>query len=389
MKYKKLDWPLMHNNITEDDRNVMIDFLKSDPILTNGPKVREFEEAWSKWLGVKYSVMVNSGASANLMTMAYLAIENVNPEECEILVPTLTWVSDISSVLHARMKPVFVDIDPKTLAMDDVATNRAITLKTKAVFVTNVLGLAAKYPDVHPSFLIEDCCESHGATFQGKKLGSIGRISNFSFYFAHHMTTIEGGMICTSDETVYETMRMLRSHGMTREMRNQEWKEGWSKKYPDVHPSFLFAYPAFNTRSTELNAVLGLNQLKRLDENNEKRVANFKVFLDELSPKLYRTELATEGSSPYALIVIMKEPDVALRDKIEHLLTLCGVEFRRGLSGGGNQLRQPYLSNRGFNWKREDYPQVEHITDFSWYIGNYPGLGFTKIKDLCKYLNQF
>lgn len=385
MKYQKLNWPLMHNNITEDDRNELIRFIKTDPILTNGPKVREFEEAWSKWLGVKYSVFVNSGASANLLTMTYLAIEN-GGEPAEVVVPTLTWVSDIASVIQSGLTPRFVDIDPETLGMHPGQTNAAISDKTHAVFLTHVLGIPTRIRGC-PN-LIEDCCESHGATVDGKKVGTFGRISNFSFYFAHHMTTIEGGMVCTNEEQVYETVRALRSHGMVREMRNKKMKEEIIANFPDVHPSFMFIFPGYNMRSNELSAVLGLNQLKRLDENNEKRKRNFNIFLNELNHRIYRTgDLLTTGQCAYGLIPILREPDLKLRDKIERLFELCGVEFRRGLSGGGNQLRQPYL--KSVKWDKKDFSEVEHITDFSWYIGNFPDLDHKNIRAICKLLNQF
>lgn len=374
----------MHNNITQDDKDALIRFIRKAKRFTNGEKVVQFEEAWSKWLGVKHSVFVNSGASANLLTMQYLANLECRVPVTEVYVPALTWVSDISSVLHAGMEPIIRDIDPYSLGIEG-SFNPNIP-----VFVTHILGLVAECKGVSFDNLIEDCCEAHGATYScGAKVGTRGFISNFSFYFAHHMTTIEGGMICTNDEQAYESFRMLRSHGMTREMHNEEWKKAAEQANPNVHPSFLFKFPAFNCRSTEINAVLGLNQLKRLDENNEERKKNLDVFLNELDHKLYRTHLATHGSSPYALILIMNEPDVKLRNRIEKLLTLCGVEFRRGLSGGGNQLRQPYLRKAGYKWHKRDYKQVEHITDFSWYIGNYPGLPHKKIKDLCRLLNQF
>jgi CDP-6-deoxy-D-xylo-4-hexulose-3-dehydrase len=145
--------------------------------------------------------------------------------------------------------------------------------------------------------------------------------------------------------------------------------------------------PGFNVRNTEMGAVLGLSQLKRLDENIEKRKKAFTVWLNELSSKLYRTDFEVEGASPYALVLVLNEPSIELRDKVEHLFKLCNVEFRRGLSGGGNQLRQPYLRHK--KWNKEDFVNVEHITDFSWYIGLYPDLEHGKIKDLCKLLNQF
>lgn len=371
----------MSNNITAEDRNAVIEFLKTDPILTNGPRVLEFEEAWSKWLGVKYSVFVNSGASANLLTMNWVK-SNLNP--ARVLVPTITWVSDISSVLQNGMKPKFADIHLATLGIQEKEYDVPV------LFTTHVLGFSQFKSEQFlkqnsESVLIEDCCECHGATFQGKKLGTYGLISNFSFYFAHHMSTIEGGMICTDDEDIYEEMRTLRSHGMVREMRNKEKKEALIRKYPHLQPQFLFLRPAFNVRNNEIGAVFGLSQLKRLDENNEKRKKNLDVFLNEL-PERFFSSFHTEGSVNYALTLMLKEPNLILRERIEEFLTSCNVEFRRGLSGGGNQLRQPYLKN--FD-DPTNYPNAEHVSDFAWYIGNYPDLEHTKIQELCHLLRQF
>src|SRR5580692_7844253 len=215
---RRLDWPLMSNNISRADLDGLIDFLRQeDPILTQSKNVRAFEEEWSRWLGVKYSVFLNSGASANLVTMAAL---KETAGLGEVIVPTLTWVSDIASVLQAGFKPVFVDINPRTLGMDNEQVLAKISPRTKAVFLTHVLGyngLTQRLLDELKTRgipLIEDVCESHGATFKGRKLGTFGYISNFSYYYAHHMSTIEGGMICTNDANIYETARMMRSHGM-------------------------------------------------------------------------------------------------------------------------------------------------------------------------------
>src|SRR6185295_3157180 len=200
---RNLNWPLMHNNITRADLDAVIEFLKQDnPILTQSVNVRAFEKEWCEWLGVKYSVFVNSGASANLITLGAMR-ELYGPGE--VIVPTLTWVSDIASVLQAGFKPVFVDINPRTLCMDNEEVLRKITPSTKAVFLTHVLGyngLSQRLLDELKARnvpLIEDVCESHGATFKGRKLGNFGSVSNFSYYYAHHMSTIEGGMVCTND----------------------------------------------------------------------------------------------------------------------------------------------------------------------------------------------
>ena len=213
----ELQWPLMHNNITRSDLDKMIEYLKQDdPKLTHGPLVKKFEEEWSKWLGVRHSVMLNSGSSANDLTM--MAVRELKGPG-EVIVPPLTWVSDISSVLRAGLKPVFVDIDPQSLAVDSKKVLEAITPNTRAVFLTHILGYNGLTDELITGLkerkisLIEDVCESHGATHNSIKVGTFGWASNFSFYYAHHMTTIEGGIISTDDDELYRTLRLLRNHG--------------------------------------------------------------------------------------------------------------------------------------------------------------------------------
>jgi CDP-6-deoxy-D-xylo-4-hexulose-3-dehydrase len=390
----RFNWPLMYNNITRADADAVKAFLGDGevPILTHASNVRAFEKEWSEWLGVKYSVMLNSGSAANLLTMAALKWMHGGGE---IIVPTLTWVSDIAAVLQNGFTPVFVDIDPRTLGMDAAQVLKKITPKTKAVFLTHILGYNALSQSLLDGLkernvlLVEDCCESHGATFNGKKIGSIGEISNFSFYYAHHMSTIEGGVVCTNDRDVYERIRMLRSHGMVRESTDDTLKAKYASEHTDLHPDFIFAYPAYNMRSTEINAVIGRSQLKSLDANNELRTRNLHLFLKGLDPKKYFTEFATEGSSNYAFTLVLRNPNEILRDNVMFALKRDGVEFRRGTSGGGNQLRQPYLKEitRGIDMKKE-FPRVDHIHFFGFYIGNYPALDPAKIGELCGLLNS-
>ena len=380
----------MKDNITREDLDILIAFLKKTPRLTQSRNVLSFEKEWSEWLGVRYSVFVNSGASANLITMAALKHFYGNGE---IVVPTLTWVSDIASVIQNGFEPVFVDINPKNLCMDDAQVISRLNNKTRGVFITHVQGFNGlterllrilKEKNIP---LVEDVCESHGATFKGKKLGSFGLISNFSFYFAHHMSTIEGGMVCTDDKKIYETLRMLRSHGMVREASNNEVKEKYVHEHPDLSPDFIFAYPAYNVRNTEIGAVLGMSQLKNLDKNNAKRQKNFELFLKNLDPQKYRTDFDLEGSCNYAFNLVLKEPDHEFRDIVEKAMQNAGVEFRRGSSGGGNQLRQPYLKGMMPEREYEKYPEIEHVHFYGYYIGNYPTLEKQKILDLCKLLN--
>lgn len=387
----RLDWPLMKNNISRSDLDAVIEFLQQpDPILTQSKQVQAFEKEWSEWLGVKYSVFVNSGSSANLITLA--ALKEIYGGG-EIIVPTLTWVSDIAAVLHCGFKPVFVDIDPHTLGMATDEVLQKLTSQTRAVFLTHILGYNALTQKLLDELsrrgipLIEDVCESHGATFKGQKLGSFGFVSNFSFYYAHHLSTIEGGMVCTNDERLYQTVRMFRSHGMVRESTSEEVRSAYKEKHSDLNPDFIFAFPAYNVRSTEINAVMGRSQLKRLDANNRIRSENLALFLENLDSSKYKVDFAVEGSCNYAFTLVLRKPDMALRDCVMKALRDHGVEFRRGTSGGGNQLRQPYLCKL-FGDEFARYPNVDHVHFYGFYIGNYPDLEKPKIRELCALLNS-
>ena len=382
--------PLMNDNIDKEDINLVIEFLSQDkmPKLTNGPKVLEFENAWGDWLGTKYNLMVNSGASANELTM--LGLAHIVGEG-ESIVPPLTWISDISSVLFAGHKLVFVDVNLTNLSFDIEKLKAAITPETKAIFLTHVLGINGLTDELlqicedNNILLVEDVCESHGTTFQGSKVGNFGFASNFSFYFAHHMSTIEGGMISTNNHQLYQVCRALRSHGMTREITDASMRQEIINSYPDLNPDFIFLRPAHNFRSTEINAVIGLSQLKKLDAKNQERRENFDLFISNLNYDKYHVALNTEGNCNYAFIVILKNADMEKRNSLENKLRINGIEFRRGLSGGGNQMRQPFFKNVYKDFS--SFPNIEHIHNYSWYIGNYPGLERNKIEKLLEVLN--
>ncbi len=387
-----MKYPLMRNNILREDLDAVIEHLKQDdPILTNGVNVRSFEAEWSKWLGVKYSVLLNSGASANLLTMAILKI--YHPEGGEVITPPLAWISDVASVLQNGFTPVFADIDPATLAMDSAQILSKITNKTRAVFLTHVQGFDGLTDELINELkkrnipLIEDVCESHGATHNGKRLGSIGWISNFSYYYAHHMSTIEGGMICTNDPVVYEQARMLRSHGMVREASDPAIKADYQKNYPELNPDFIFAYAAYNMRNTEIGGIMGRSQLKRLDQIVAKRTENLKHFLNQIDSKKYRTNFKLEGSSNYAFNLILKDADDDLVARVMSKMREAGIEFRRGSAGGGNQIRQPYLKDIVPVGHHLEFPETEHVHFYGFYIGNFPDLTFAEIDDICATLN--
>jgi CDP-4-dehydro-6-deoxyglucose reductase, E1 len=388
-----MKFPLMRNNILREDLDAVIRHLQQDdPILTHAANVRAFETEWSEWLGVKHSVFVNSGASANLLTMAVLKI--AHPEGGEVLVPPLAWVSDVASVLQNGFTPVFVDIDPRTLSMDPRKIIAALGPRTRAVFLTHVQGFDGLTDELIDELkrrripLIEDVCESHGATHNGRKLGGFGWISNFSFYYAHHMSTIEGGMVCTSDPQVYQQVRMLRSHGMVREASDASLRAAYESEFPEVNPEFIFAYPAYNMRNTEIGGILGRSQLKRLDANVKRRSANLHRFLKQIDSRKYRTDFKLEGSSNYAFNLILKEPDDDLVQRLMRRMRESGVEYRRGSAGGGNQIRQPYLKGIVPDGHHREFPQTEHVHFYGFYIGNFPDLRDDEIDALCAILNS-
>ncbi len=388
-----MKFPLMRNNILRDDLDAVIEHLKQDdPILTHGKNVRAFEDEWSAWLGVKYSVFVNSGASANLLTMAVLKIRH--PEGGEVIVPPLTWISDIASVIQNGFTPVFVDIDPRSLAMDSKQVLAKLSDKTRAVFLTHVQGFDGLTDELLVELesrnipLIEDVCESHGATHNGQRLGSFGWISNFSFYYAHHMSTIEGGMICTNDPVIYQQARMLRSHGMVREANDPDVREVFERENPELNPDFIFAFPAYNMRNTEIGGIMGRSQLKRLDSNVQRRTENLLRFLNQIDSVKYRTDFKLEGSSNYAFNLILNNPDEGFCQRLMAKMRESGIEFRRGSAGGGNQVRQPYLKGVVPDGYHVNFPEVEHVHFFGFYIGNFPDLRDEEVDEICAILNQ-
>ena len=392
MTYK---WPLINDNVSQKDREVLSDFILSNQRLTNGLKVREFEDMWSKWLGVKHSVMVNSGASGNFLSIALVKeLYGIG----EVIVPPLGWVSDISSVVQLGMTPVFVDISMDNLSITAENIEKAITPQTKAIVLVHCLGFNAINEKIleiskkHNLVLIEDCCEAHGATFKGQKVGSFGDISIFSFYFGHHITTIEGGMVCVNDDNANDIVRLFRSHGMTRE-GSQELQDNFVRNYPELNPLFTFAVAGFNVRSTEINAVLGIEQMNRIDSNVDKRRHNFKVWLDNLDKNKFYIEFDVEGNSNFALPLIMKkgyEDRFNINDDfsgVRDILDLSGVEYRLGTAGGGNQALQPYLKK--YEYRIEgDLTNVNYVHSNSLYIGNHTDLNDEQIINLCKRLNN-
>ena len=387
---KNYKWQLMSNNILLKDKNNLIQFIKKTNKFTNGPKVIEFEKKWSKWLGVKYSTFVNSGASANLISINIL--KELNKNKKEIILPAFTWSSDVVSVINAGFKPIFVDINFENLALNENLVRKKINKNTLAIFITHAMGfngLTKKFVEFVKKkkiYLIEDVCESHGVKLGKKKAGTFGEISNFSFYYGHHMTTVEGGMISTNSKKIDRLAKMKRGHGLLRDSQDNNFIKENIKKRKDLNNDFIFYTEGFNLRSTELSAVIGINQLKRLNNNIKIRNQNHKIFLNHLRGDIFFKDFKLKGASNYGLHLILRKKDSSLFKKILKILDRNLIEYRLGSLG--NQIRQPYLRK----FKKKSYlrslKNTEHMHFYSVYIGNHQALDKNRIIKLCNNLDK-
>jgi CDP-6-deoxy-D-xylo-4-hexulose-3-dehydrase len=367
-----LSWPLMENTITFSDRLKMALFVLTSNRLTNGPKVCEFENKWSEWLDVKHSLYVSSGSTANTLLISAVKEYYGLSDGDKVLVPSCTWMTNIAPVIQANLQPIFCDINLRNFSFD-VDELKYIALQhpdIKAVFITHLIGLSSdveKIREIFPDALImEDICESHGVRGpNGTKRGvdSIG--STFSFYFGHHITTIEGGVVCTNNTELYELMRMKRSHGMAREASLHMFKK-YAEENPEIDPTFLFMTEGFNLRNHEICAVLGLSQLKKLNKNIEIRRQNFKYWWE----KIYKTEsyFIPEyqiGNSSFCFPVITKQSsDIS---ELKNKLKLSGIEYRPIISG--NILLHPAFRKYKLCTQRE-VPNISTLHQNGVYVGN-------------------
>ena len=241
--------------------------------LTMGRHVRAFEEEFAEWVGAGHAVMVNSGSSANLLMVDSLLratsrADLLEPGD-EVIVPGLAWPTTVWPLSQLGLVPVFADVDPVTLAIDLESAQSAIGPRTRGMFVIHALGRAVdiqRYADFcvqHGLRLLEDCCESLGAHSNGAHVGTTGTAGSFSFYFSHHISTIEGGMVVTKDQELADDLRGLRAHGW---IRDRSDRAQWISQYPEFDPRFLFATVGYNMRPTEIQGAIGSVQLRRLDQ---------------------------------------------------------------------------------------------------------------------------
>lgn len=380
----------MDDIITWGDKLRMIKFILTTKRFTNGEKVRKFESEWNQWLGSKYSLYVNSGSSANILLLSAVKEKYGLKNGDKVLVPACTWSTNISPVLQTGFEPVFADINLNSLSFDVEKLKQVKELHPdiKIIFVTHLLGLEAeldKYQEIFPDALIlEDICEAQGVSnSQGIKHGANSLGATFSFYFSHHMTSIEGGMISTCDKELYELMRMKRSHGIAREASPENFKK-YQEEYPNISPSFLFPTDGFNFRNHEICAVLGSSQLRRIDFIIESRKNNYQRLLSLLKkyPDKFYIPKEDNTSSNLCLPFICKKKEIYLNliSKFEEY----GIEYRPIVAG--NLLKQPFLKNYSIVG---DAPfNVDIIHEYGLYIGNSHLVGNKRFKVLKEILSN-
>lgn len=396
-------YPLTFNSIKSDEKKTVNEILKSEKF-TMGSKVSEFETKFAKWTGFKHCLMVNSGSSANLLLVESLLrgtrkYKFLKPGD-EVIVPALAWPTTIWPIVQLGLKPVFVDSNFEDLSIDFNKAKKAITSKTKAVFLIHVLGnsanmkMAKNFCKKYKLELLEDCCESLGAFYDKKHVGNFGLGGTFSFYFAHHICSIEGGAICTNNKSLFEDLKSFRAHGW---IRNRSDKRKYLKKYKNLDENFLFVTTGYNVRPTELNAAIGIEQLKKLEINLIKRdnvvrkiLRILKEFRDlkiigeeKISKNILKKNNRIHSWMNLPILYTKKSPEKF--KKILKIFKKNNIETRSIIAG--NLIRHPVMKNINFRIG-SDLKVSEHIFKYGFMIGCHPNINFLAIKSLKKAIEE-
>lgn len=360
----------MKSSISFRDRLNLAKFVLTSDKFTQGKKVEEFEKEWSKWLGCRYSLFVTSGSTANFLLVASVMQEyGLRPGD-KVLVPACTWVTNINPIIQLGLVPIFCDVNLENYSFDinNLKSIAEAHPDIRMVFVTHLLGIPAnvtEYRKIFPEALfIDDVCESHGCFYpDGTKVGKNSLGATFSFYFGHHMSTVEGGMICTNSQELYDLMKLKRSHGLARVSDRFEY---YQEKNPEIEKSFLFVSDGYNFRNTEFGAVLGLSQLKKLDKFIDNRRETYSMFVDMVSNNSNFYPITYNfGNSCFCFPFICKNKKI--KYKLISLFEKYKIEYRPVV--GGNLLRQPYLNDYHVSEKTENLT-ADIIHENGVYIGN-------------------
>jgi CDP-6-deoxy-D-xylo-4-hexulose-3-dehydrase len=375
---------LVKDTISNTEIDLLCDWLKTYPQLTKGKKTEEFEKNWSDWLGVKYSVFLNSGSSANLAMIYALKVGN-RLKNNKIIVPCVSWVTTISPAMQFGLEPILCETDKDTLGLDVDCFEKLCKQHNPAcVILVHVLGFPNKMEDIqkickkYNVILIEDSCESVGTEYNGKQTGTFGIMSSFSTYFGHHFSTIEGGFVCTNDFELYEILKSIRSHGWSRDL-SEETKQKLQQEnnIDDFRNFYTFYYPGFNLRATDVQAFLGINQVKTLKEKNTKRYQNFLLY-DSLIKNDYWKIKYSKFVSNFAYPIIHP-----YKNKIVENLQKGNVECRPLICG--SMSRQPFYYKQ---YGLQVFPFSDIVHDYGLYLPNNPDMSENDIEYISNIVNK-
>ena len=370
-----IKYPLAKETINQDDINALIDWLKTNPRLTMAELTEEFEQKWANYIGTKYAVFTNSGSSANLLMINTL-IQSGKLKSKKIIVPAVSWSTTISPIIQFGYEPIMVDADKKTFGIDLEQTE--FLLKTEdisAIIFVQVLGVPhykdelRRLSEKYGVPLLEDGCAALGSSYEdGTKVGQVGDMSTFSFYFGHQFSTIEGGMINTDDEDLYHILLMLRSHGWGKDLPNDLYKQLMEKNDIDpFHEPFTFLIPGFNLRSTDLQAFIGLRQVEKADWLSEMRIENHIEYAKQLDGHFEFQDWGDDNPCSISFGVLAKSKEH--RKEVVSRLVDNGIETR--IFSAGNLGLHPFWVNRFGEFHGE---VADKIHSRGFFLPNYPEL---------------
>jgi len=381
------------------DSSEVISALDSliDLNISQGKKVKQFEKDYSKYLGVKFGVAVNSGSSANLLALTSLVMSGIVPKGSEVIVPAATFTTVISPILQAGLKPVFVDIEMDTYNISSACIESAISENTGLIMVVHSLGNPANMKEimsVSEKFNIpvfEDCCEAHGASIDGKKAGSFGIISAWSFFVAHNMTTGEGGMVNTNDPRLQYILRSIREFGRLIDVDPSMERFGYSDDYlKDYDERYVFESIGYNVRMTDIAASLGIEQLKKLDSFNKRRakIANDYCVGLEKHKNYLRMPNTPKGHfhSFYGFTILVNENAPFTRKGLITFLESKNIETRAFM--GGNLSIQPAYRDLGLKVSGE-LLTTEMLTNNAFFIGCHPFLNDVAVNYVIQSIDEY
>jgi len=381
----KLVKSTFYNEIETKKR--LCDFIIHSEQLSIGRKCLEFETEFAKYQGRKYAVMFNSGSSANLaLIQALLNLKMLNKKD-KVGFSALTWATNTMPLIQLDLDPVPIDISLKNLNIcSDNLLSILENIQLDALFITNLLGFCGDLDKISGVcnrkniILIEDNCESLGSTLNDIKLGNFGLASTFSFYVGHHMSTIEGGMVCTDDKSLYEMLLMVRAHGWDRNLEYNKQKELAKKnKIDNFHAKYTFYTLGYNFRPTEINAFLGLEQLKYIEEITKIRSENFHRFnkIANQNPDFCKLDMSHMSFvSNFAYPLICK--DFNYFEKYKNKFIKNDIEIRPIV--GGSIVEQPFFKHYKRYKQNFACPNAEKANSIGFYFTNRPDLTQDEIK---------